>query len=408
MRMLDAVISEFKTISSNPKAQLDTYLKQGKKVIGCMPYYCPEELVHAAGMVPFGLWGAETQVSEARRYFPAFICSIIQTTLELGIKGSYKGLSAVMIPILCDSLKSMDANWRYGVSGIPVIPVAHAQNRKTHAGAEFTASQYRKIKARLEEISKSEVSDAALKDSISVYTRRNAAMRRFSDELANHPGAIKASERNAVFKSGYFMLADEYARLVEELNGYLAEMPSSKQDGASRRVPAQGVAQQGSAAQSGATQGAACGRTDKTGPGIVTCGILADNTGLLKILDKFDVNIVGDMVQHESLRYLIDAPDSSDPIMSLALTIGAVEGCPVLYDPGKKRAGMLIDTVKSRSARGVLFIMTKFCDPEEYDIVPLKKVLDNNGIKSLCVEVDQQTTEIEQVRTAIETFCEMI
>ena len=374
MRTLEEMISEFKHIASNPKEQLDKYLGSGKKVLGCMPYYCPEELVHATGMIPFGLWGAETGVSEARRYLPAFICSIIQTTLELGIKGEYKGLSAVMIPILCDSLKSMDGNWRYGVKDIPVIPVAHAQNRKTHAGAEFTASQYRRVKGTLEEFAGRDIGDEDIRASISLYNDRNAAVRRFIEELAKRPGVIKASERNAVFKSGYFLEVTEFTEKINELSDKLASTP----------VP------------------------DDPGLCLVTCGILADNTGLLKILDECGVNIIDDMVMHESLRYRYDAPDTEDPILSLALVIGAAEGCPVLFDYGKKRADMLVDIVRWRSARGVLFVMTKFCDPDEYDIVPLKKALDRNGIRSLSVEVDQQTTDTEQIRTAVETLCEMV
>ena len=46
---------------------------EGKKCVGVLPYFCPEELVYAAGMLPCGLWGAEMQVSESKRYYPAFI-----------------------------------------------------------------------------------------------------------------------------------------------------------------------------------------------------------------------------------------------------------------------------------------------------------------------------------------------
>ena len=374
MRTLSEILSEFKQISENPKAQLTHYLSQGKKAVGCMPYFCPEELVHAAGMVPFGLWGAETPVSEAKRYLPAFICSIIQTTLELGLRGEYDGLSAVMIPILCDSLKGMEGNWRYGVKDIPVIHVAHAQNRKIPAGAEFTASQYRKIKANLEDISGTSVSDADIANSIAVYNKRNAAVRRFIEEMAARPGIVKPSERSAVFKSSYFMDAAEYTLKIEELCGILAAAPEAS----------------------------------PTGPRLVTCGIIADNTGLLRILDECGVCVIDDVVTHESLRFRFDTPESGDPIMALALQIGTIEGCAVLYDPGKKRAEMLANTALQRSADGVLLVLTKFCDPEEYDIVPLRKILEKSGIRCMQIEVDQQTTSLEQVKTAIETFCEML
>ena len=368
------VLADLKEAAANPRVRLDKYLNLGRKIIGCMPYFCPEELIHAAGMVPFGLWGAQTRVSEAERYLPAFICSIVQTTLELGIKGKYKGLSALMIPISCDSLKSMDANWRYGVSDIPIIPVAHAQNRKIQAGIEFTAAQYRKIKKQLEELSGNTITDADITSSICVYNKRNAAIRSFMTELSKRPGAMKPSERNAVFKSSYFMEATEFTDKVLALTAELSNIPEGR----------------------------------NSGPELVTSGILADNTALLKILDECGVSIIDDAVTHESLRFRFDTEETGDPFVALARQISDIEGCPVLFDHGKKRGDMLVELVHRHSADGVLFVMTKFCDPEEYDIVPLRYILNREGIKSLTIEVDQQTTVMEQARTAVETFCELL
>ena len=129
MSDLRKTIDGLKEIAASPRKQLDRVLAEGKKAVGVIPYFAPEELVYAAGMVPFGMWGAETQVTESKRYYPAFYCSILHTALDLGIKGEFRGLSAVMIPLTCDSLKGMGTNWRFGVKDIPVIDVAYAQNR---------------------------------------------------------------------------------------------------------------------------------------------------------------------------------------------------------------------------------------------------------------------------------------
>lgn len=57
----------------NPRAQLDKYLAAGKKVIGCFEPYTPEELVHASGMIPMGLWGGHTELN-ARKELSPCIC----------------------------------------------------------------------------------------------------------------------------------------------------------------------------------------------------------------------------------------------------------------------------------------------------------------------------------------------
>ncbi len=374
MNRIDEILHDLRTIARNPRAQLDKYIAEGKEAVGCMTYFCPEELAYAGGMIPFGLWGAELQASGAKRYLPAFICSVLQTTLELGIRGEYDRLSAVMIPILCDSLKGMDGNWRYGVPNVPVIPVAHAQNRNTEAGIAFTASQYRKIKGQLEALSGTQITDTAIADAIRVYNDRRAAMRRFIEVSCSRPGLLMPSDRSAVFKSSYFMDVKEHMVKVSELTELMVNAP----------VPA------------------------FKGVKLVTSGIMADHSGLLKILDDCGVAVVDDEVTHESLRFRADVPMTADPIIGMAQQMSSIEGCSVLFDPGKNRGIMLVDLARKSKADGVLLVQTKFCDPEEYDYVPLKRMLDAAGVPSLQVETDQQTVNYEQARTAIETFCEIL
>lgn len=373
MRKTEQLLKDFSGIAGNPAAQLKALTAVGKKVVGCMPYYCPEELILAAGMVPFGLWGAEMQISESKRYFPAFICSLLQTTLELGIRGKLEGLSAVMVPMLCDSLKGMGANWEYGVKNIPVIPVAHAQNRKTEAGILFTASQMRKIRGQLDALSGKSMTDADIAAAIALKNRQRASLRAFARLAPSYPDLITPSLRSAVLKSAYFMEPAAHTEKLDALLTALSDEMPSEWDGLS----------------------------------VVTTGILADSPDLLRILEENRIRIVDDQVAQESLSFREDVPVTSDPIRGLAERMAAIEGCCVLFDLGKKRGAMLIDQVKQSGADGVFYILTKFCDPDEYDYVPIRRMLDEAGIPCLLLEVDQQMKNYEQARTAIEAFAEM-
>ena len=77
---------------AHPKQQLNYYLDQGKKVVGCFAPYTPEELVHAAGLIPMGMWGGRTELKLAKSYLPAFACPIMQANMEFGLNGTYDGL----------------------------------------------------------------------------------------------------------------------------------------------------------------------------------------------------------------------------------------------------------------------------------------------------------------------------
>ena len=85
MADLQKNIADLQEACCHPRMRLEHYLAQGKKVVGCFPPYTPEELVHASGMIPFGLWGGISKLELARSYLPAFACPLMQANMEFGL-----------------------------------------------------------------------------------------------------------------------------------------------------------------------------------------------------------------------------------------------------------------------------------------------------------------------------------
>jgi hypothetical protein len=156
-------------IAANPKAVLQKHLSDGKKVVGCFPIYTPEELVHAGGMIPMGLWGGQVSPAVAGRYNPIFTCSIMRSCLEYGMTDVYKGLSCVIMPMLCDTFRGMSAGWRAGVRDIPLVAFIHPQNWTDSGAAEFLAGEYRAVRELLEKFTGCKITDQALEKSIEIY-----------------------------------------------------------------------------------------------------------------------------------------------------------------------------------------------------------------------------------------------
>ena len=50
----------------------------------------------------------------------------------------------------------------------------------------------------------------------------------------------------------------------------------------------------------------------------------------------------------------------------------------------------------------------KFCDPEEYDLPFLEEDLRRVGIQCVTVSIDQQSGSVEQLRTRIQSFAELL
>jgi benzoyl-CoA reductase/2-hydroxyglutaryl-CoA dehydratase subunit BcrC/BadD/HgdB len=367
------ILDRFHEIASSPAKQKDGYLAAGKKVVLVAPVYTPEEIIHSMGLIPMGAWGGDIQIQKSKEYFPAFICSIIQSILELGMKGTYKGASALVVPSLSDSLKCLGQNWKYAVAGIPFIPMTYPQNRRCEAAHDFIKAGYSRVISDLEKVTGVTFDGNALKQSNAVYNEHNAVMRSLDSELAGHP-EVSAASRSDIFKSAWFMEKGEHTTLVRELLRALEKGKTDEPD----KIP------------------------------IMTSGILCDSPSLLSIFDELKFHIVADDIAAESRQYRTDINAGGSPLDELADKFARMDNCSVLYDPDKKRADLIVSTAKSRGAKGVVVVLTKFCDPEEFDYVIIKKACDAAGLPVLLIEVDRQMVNYAQAKTTLETFKEVL
>ena len=375
MRTAKEIINEFKAIADNPRKAMDDYKKEtGKGAVGIMPVYCPEEIVHAAGYLPIGMWGAQKkQISKARTYLPPFACSIMQSVMELQLEGVYDDLEAVIFSVPCDTLKCMSQKWNRPV---PAIVFTHPQNRKIakEAANVFAREEFNIVKEKLEDILDVHISNKAIKNSIAVYNENRAACREFSDVAAEYAAVVTPSDRHAVIKARWFMEKSRHTALVKELIAALKAEPAP----------------------------------EFKGKKIIVTGIQVEPYDVLDIFQENGFAIVADDLAQETRNFRQDVPDDDDALMALARAWNEFDGCSLATDANKPKGQMIIDAVKKYGADAVVVCMMKFCDPEEFDYPILLQEFEAAGVKNLYIEVDQESTAFEQVKTRIQTFAEIL
>ena len=375
MRTAKEIINEFKAIADNPRKAMDDYKKEtGKGAVGIMPVYCPEEIVHAAGYLPIGMWGAQKkQISKARTYLPPFACSIMQSVMELQLEGVYDDLEAVIFSVPCDTLKCMSQKWNRPV---PAIVFTHPQNRKIAKDAAnvFAREEFNIVKEKLEDILDVHISNKAIKNSIAVYNENRAACREFSDVAAEYAAVVTPSDRHAVIKARWFMEKSRHTALVKELIAALKAEPAP----------------------------------EFKGKKIIVTGIQVEPYDVLDIFQENGFAIVADDLAQETRNFRQDVPDDDDALMALARAWNEFDGCSLATDANKPKGQMIIDAVKKYGADAVVVCMMKFCDPEEFDYPILLQEFEAAGVKNLYIEVDKESTAFEQVKTRIQTFAEIL
>lgn len=377
MEEIKELLEQFKYYANNPRKQLDKYLAEGKKAVGIFPYYAPEEIVYAAGVVPFGVWGGQGPIERAKEYFPTFYYSMALRCLEMALDGTLDGLSASMVTTLDDTLRPFSQNYKVSAGRkIPMIFLNHGQHRKEDFGKQYNARIFKKAKEELEKICDVKVTDENLKKAFGIYNENRSEKRKFIKLAATHPQTVKASDRCHVLKSSYFMLKDEHTALLKKLNEKLAALAEEAWDGVR----------------------------------VVTSGVITDNPGLLEVFDAYKVCIVADDVAHESRALKVDIDLSiEDPMLALADQFARMDEDPILYDPDIfKRPKYVVDLAKENNADGCLLFMMNFNDTEEMEYPSLKQAFDAAKIPLIKMGYDQQMVDFGQVKTQLETFNEIV
>jgi benzoyl-CoA reductase/2-hydroxyglutaryl-CoA dehydratase subunit BcrC/BadD/HgdB len=358
------------------QAVLRAMRETGKRAVGCFPIYAPEEIVHAAGLLPVGMWGGPTRGRLADRYLQSFCCSVMRANTEQALRGDYNMLSAVILTTFCDTLKCVSENWKAAAPQLGLIPMVYPQNRKSEAGKLFLREEFLRVIDELAAVTGHRASLDRLEESVNVYDDWRATMREFTALLSRHPRAFDAKRRHLILKAAFFMDKKVYTEKIRCIAEELERLPAEAEP--------------------------------ETGKRIVLSGLLCEPDEISDILTENGMCVVADDLAQESRQFRTEVPREGDALHRMVTRIAMQDGCAFLYDEGKSRGRILAETARREKADGVIFCQLKFCDPEEFDYPILKKELAAAGIPLLRIEIEQQMDSKEQLRTRVQSFAEML
>jgi bcr-type benzoyl-CoA reductase subunit C len=369
------VIRELEETAAHPRqATLRAMRETGRQAVGCFPIYAPEEIVHAAGLLPVGMWGGPTRGRLSDKYLQSFCCSVMRANTEQVLRGDYDMLSAVILTAFCDTLKCVSENWKAAAPQLGLIPMVYPQNRKSESGKRFLREELLRVQDELARVTGCRAPYDALEKSVDIYDDWRAAMREFTALLPQRPRVFDARRRHAALKAAFFMDKKDHAERIRYITEELRRMPAEETGG--KRV--------------------------------ILSGLLCEPSEILDIITENGMQVVADDLAQESRQFRTVVPREGDALHRMVMRIAMQDGCAFLYDEGKSRGGRLAETARREKADGVIFCQMKFCDPEEFDYPILKEELAAARIPLLHIEIEQQPDSLEQLRTRVQSFAEML
>jgi benzoyl-CoA reductase subunit C len=349
------------------------------KAIAFFPVYAPVELIHAAGILPVGLSGAgdRLDIQHADARFGSFICSIVKTTMELGLTGRLDPFDGFLFSSICDSARNLCFVMKRNFPGMYVDFLHLPHNPGSPAAAPFLADEYRRLLAELERLGGHKVSDDALRTSIALYNRSRALIRELYKLRTVRPQQVPTWELYQLVRLGNYLPVEEH---TAQLEAALAEFSSrsAKQRDSIRIV----------------VEGSFCEQ-----PPLPVIRLIED-AGCYIVDDDF---VIGQS------WFDSDVPTDGEPLLALANSyLDRSVYSSVRHDFRKPRWDGLVEKVRRSRADAVLFLIAKFCEPAYFDYVPYKEELEKAGIPHLQLEFEEKSFTFDRLRMEIETFVESL
>ena len=136
----------------------------GGKVVGHFQVYFPEELAHAAGLLPVKVRGGAVERREADSHFGSYICSILQSSLELALTERLV-IDLFVTHAICDAARNLAGIWARNLPQ-PARILYFPQNPNSSHALDYLEGEYRAVLEEIEEIAGRRVTDQELRRSM--------------------------------------------------------------------------------------------------------------------------------------------------------------------------------------------------------------------------------------------------
>lgn len=348
--------------------------ESGGKVVGHFQVYFPEEIVHAAGILPFKVRGAQIEAVQADSRFGSYLCSILKTSLELALSKRVEMEMFVTHPI-CDAARNLGAVWGRNFS-YPCQILYLPQNANSSAAVTYLRSEYARLQRGVEAIAGRPIQADELRRSIDVYNRNRALLRAVYAIKRETPWLLSADEAYILVAIGGMLPREEHNALLEAALPLIAVRSNKKQD--KIRIVFEG----GFCEQPPLDLIRAIARS---------CYVVDDDL------------LIG-------LRWILeDVPLEGDPLLNLASAyLEKSSYSPVQHDLRKPKEKMLIERIRNSRASAAILTAAKMCEPGLEEQVAYLHALDAEGIPYFISEFEEKMTTFDHMEIQLETFVENI
>jgi benzoyl-CoA reductase subunit C len=376
------MIHELKEIAnsiSNPYVQ--EWKNKGKAVIGYPCTFIPDEIIHAAGMLPFRLRGVgTTSLSIGDTYFGPVICSFPKCILQLAGQGKYNFLDGAVIMNGCDSMRRLDECWRKaGEDYKGTLPGYFHYMGVPHKVTDYSIAWFEdELKVFIKSIEDHfgvRITDKSLQKSIKVFNEGRKLLIVLDEMRSGKDSPVTGEEATAIILAGFAMPREEYNKVLKETISELKNA-SAVTDGRKR---------------------------------IMVVGSTSDDLDFIRLIEESGCIVVADTMCFGSRSYRDLVDEKADPVSSLARRYLSHKFCPRMFGYYKDRLSYIMEKASEAKVDGVILQNIRFCDLHGSENGIFERDLEAKGIP--CMRMEREygpLVETGRIKMRVDAFMERI
>jgi bcr-type benzoyl-CoA reductase subunit C len=350
--------------------------REGKKVFGWLCTYVPEEIIHAAGILPVRITGYsnEVELDDGNAYLYINNCSFSRSCLQMGLRKEYDFLDGVVGGSTCDGARRLFDLWRHYI-GTPFYHVLTVPRKYTEKAHLLYLNEVCQFKERLEEYLGFKISEDVLHHSIKLFNEsRNLLWQLYE---------LRKLESPPITGSQTMEISDASFRMPKEIfNDWLKALLNE--------IKASGNSYNGRAR-------------------LMLVGSCLTNTDFIKSIEDQGGLVVTDELC-TSTRYwgdLVRLDGAESPVVAIARRYLNNFPCARMF-PSDERFNRIIDAALKFRVDGVISETIRYCVPYAHDLPLLIKRLKEHDIPVLSLDVEYGTSGSGQIKTRVQAFLEML
>ncbi len=356
----------------NPAIQ--GWREQGGKVVG---YFCsamPEEVITAAGLLPFRMRATGSTGTElSDTYFSSINCSFPRHCFNIALQGGFDFLDGVICMNSCDNIRRIYDNWKRQLP-TTLVHIMSLPRKTGEPQVEWFHDEVANLKQLLEKHFDIEITDERLWDAIKLHNETRRLQRKLYDlRKADNP-PITGTEALAVTVAGTAMPKERYNQLLRELLDELSE---------------------------------SVGNADYRARLLLMGGIL-DDPAYVKVIESQGGLVVTDSLCFGSRILWNDIDEgASDPIAALAqYYVADRPSCPRMFGDYERRIGLVRDMIRDFKVDGVILERLAFCDHWGFEQLTIENDLKDDNVPCLIMDREYIMSGVGQLRTRVQAFLE--